>query len=155
MAETVERSWCVVVPHDARGARTARHRLAEEFTGLLPPALLADVVTALAELVGNAVRHADALPGGVVRVTWRLLTAEGTRQAEIRVTDGGATGPPLMRTVGHDSVDGRGLRIVTALADRWGVERDGLGQSVWARWRVAPAETRRAGLVPAAGPIPA
>jgi hypothetical protein len=37
-----------------------------------------------------------------------------------------------MRTVGPDSLDGRGLTIVAALADRWGVERDGLGQSVWA-----------------------
>ena len=155
MAETVERSWCVVVPHDAQGARTARHRLAGELTELVPAALLSDVLAALAELVGNAVRHADALPGDVVRVNWRLLVSEGARQVEIRVTDGGASGPPLMRTVGHDSVDGRGLRIVTALADRWGVERDGLGQSVWARWRVAPAETRRAGLVPVAGPIPA
>jgi anti-sigma regulatory factor (Ser/Thr protein kinase) len=51
---------------------------------------------------------------------------------EVRVTDGGASVEPRQRSVGPDAVDGRGLAIVAALADRWGVERDGLGQSVWA-----------------------
>jgi anti-sigma regulatory factor (Ser/Thr protein kinase) len=134
-----ERSWCVVVPHHARGARLARHRLAAELSGSVQPALLADAVAVVAELVGNAVRHADPLPGGVVRVAWRLRsTAEGDRM-EIRVTDGGASTAPRIRTVGPDSVDGRGLSIVAALVDRWGVDRDGLGQSVWAELS-APAD---------------
>jgi len=37
-----------------------------------------------------------------------------------------------VKVVGPEAVDGRGLAIVSALADRWGVDRDGLGQSVWA-----------------------
>lgn len=129
---TVERSWCVVVPHHGRGARLARHRLAGELAGLVTPELLADLVAVLAELVGNAVRHAEPLPGGVVRVAWRLRTTAGSRQVELRVTDGGATTAPRIRDADPEAMDGRGLRIVTALATRWGVERDGLGQSVWA-----------------------
>ena len=39
---------------------------------VVPPTLLADVIAVLAELVGNAVRHAEPLPGGVIRVAWRL-----------------------------------------------------------------------------------
>ncbi|MFD0788390.1 ATP-binding protein, partial [Micromonospora azadirachtae] len=35
-----ERAWCVVVPHHASGARLARHLLADELSGLVPPALL-------------------------------------------------------------------------------------------------------------------
>lgn len=134
-----ERSWCLVVAHQPSGARTARQRLATELSGAIPAGLLADVLVVLAELVGNAVRHADPLPGGVVRVAWRLRPGPGTDVVGIRVTDGGASTSPRIRMVGLDAVDGRGLHIVAALATGWGVERDGLGQSVWAELS-APAD---------------
>ncbi|MFE9689739.1 ATP-binding protein [Micromonospora sp. NPDC005806] len=125
----------MVVPHHATGARLARHRLADELADVVPPALLADLVAVLAELVGNAVRHADPLPGGVVRVAWRLRSGPGSGPAvQLRVTDGGSASGPLMRPSTPDSIDGRGLHIVSGLASRWGVERDGLGQSVWAEF---------------------
>ncbi|MPZ27400.1 MAG: ATP-binding protein [Micromonosporaceae bacterium] len=129
-----ERSWCVVVPHHARGARLARHRLAAELGNVVASSLLADVIAVLAELVGNAIRHAEPLPGGVVRVAWRLRVDDtGGEAVTVRVTDGGAPNrSPALRPVGADAVDGRGLRIVVALAEQWGIERDGLGQSVWA-----------------------
>jgi anti-sigma regulatory factor (Ser/Thr protein kinase) len=127
-----ESAWCVVVPHHARGARQARHRLADALTGSIPPALLADVISVAAELIANAVRHAEPLPGGVVRLAWRLRTSEKGRLVEVRVTDGGARQLPRQRTATGDEADGRGLTIVEALADRWGVDKDGLGQSVWA-----------------------
>lgn len=131
MSTTVtERAWCVVVPHHARGARLARHRLTAELADLVRPDLLADVIAVMAELVGNAVRHADPLPGGVVRVAWRLRRGD---LVEVRVTDGGAESTPHVRYVDPDAPSGRGLTIVAALAQRWGVERDGLGQSVWAQ----------------------
>ncbi|TDC58515.1 ATP-binding protein [Micromonospora sp. KC207] len=130
----VERSWCVVVPHDPTGARLARHRLADELAGVVPPTFLTDLVAVLAELVGNAVRHADALPGGVVRVAWRLRQTPDGQFVRLRVTDGGAAVGPLVRAASPDAVDGRGLHIVSGLASRWGVDRDGLGQSVWAEF---------------------
>lgn len=123
-----ERAWCVVVPHHARGAQQARHRLAAELAGVVPAPLLADVVAVVAELVGNSIRHAGPLPGGVVRVAWRVRGS----LIEVRVTDGGAQNIPAPRDAGSDDLDGRGLTIVAALADRWGVEHDGLGQCVWA-----------------------
>jgi len=119
----------VVVPHHARGARVARHRLATALTGEVGSDLLTDAVAVAAELVTNAVRHAAPLPGDVVRVAWRLLRDDAV---EIRVTDGGATTPPAVRPPSTDASDGRGLAIVAALARRWGVDRDGLGQCVWA-----------------------
>lgn len=130
-----ERAWCVVIPHHPRGARIARQRLTTELRSAVHPALLADAVAVLAELVGNAVRHASPLPGGVVRVAWRLRPAGpqiDRETVEVRVTDGGATEQPRVRAIPTDAIDGRGLSIVAALADRWGVDRDGLGQSVWA-----------------------
>jgi anti-sigma regulatory factor (Ser/Thr protein kinase) len=126
---TAERAWCVVVPHHPRGAHVARHRLAEELKSLVSADRLADAAAIAAELVGNAVRHAAPLPGDVIRVAWRLLA---TGDLEIRVTDGGSPSGPQVRPAGPEAVDGRGLTIVAALADRWGVERDGLGQCVWA-----------------------
>ncbi|HEU5107294.1 MAG TPA: ATP-binding protein [Micromonosporaceae bacterium] len=122
----------MVVQHHARGARLARHRLMTELTDVVPAPLLADVAIVVAELVGNAVRHADPLPGGVLRVAWRLRPTGGGGTVEVRVTDGGAAGRPRIRIVDAEAGDGRGLTIVAALSDRWGVDRDGLGQSVWA-----------------------
>ncbi|MGC4894208.1 ATP-binding protein [Micromonospora sp. DT31] len=142
-----QRSWCLVVPHDPTGARLARHRLADELAGVVAPALLADLVAVLAELVGNAVRHADALPGGVIRVAWRLRLTEHGPSVQVRVTDGGSGAGPRLRTASPDACDGRGLHIVSGLATRWGVERDGLGQSVWAQFD--PASAQRPDLVTA------
>ncbi|PZG06812.1 ATP-binding protein [Micromonospora craterilacus] len=142
----VERAWCVVVPHHVSGARVARHRLAAELAEAVSPAALADLVAVLAELVGNAVRHADPLPGGVVRVAWRLRPTPEGAHVQLRVTDGGADGIPRIRPADAAAADGRGLHIVSGLASRWGVERDGLGQSVWADFDPAPD---RPGLVAA------
>jgi len=128
-----ERAWCVVVPHHARGARVARHRLASELTPVACTELLADAVAVIAELVGNAIRHAAPLPGDVIRVAWKIRTGNGRQHLEVRVTDGGAGDAPRQREVGPESIDGRGLAIVSVLAETWGVDTDGLGQSVWAR----------------------
>ncbi|MER7459021.1 ATP-binding protein [Micromonospora sp. NPDC126480] len=135
----------MVVPHHATGARQARHRLADELADIVPPTLLADLVAVLAELVGNAVRHADPLPGGVIRVAWRLRTTPAGFRVQLRVTDGGAPAGPRIRTADPDAMDGRGLHIVSGLSHRWGVDRDGLGQSVWADFE--PAGTARPDLV--------
>ena len=128
-----DRAWCVVVPHHARGARQARHRLRAELAAVIPPELLSDTVAVVAELVANAVRHANPLPGDVVRVAWRLRTRAGGDVVEVRVTDGGAESRiPRLCTAPPEAPSGRGLGIVAALADRWGVDHDGLGQCVWA-----------------------
>jgi anti-sigma regulatory factor (Ser/Thr protein kinase) len=119
----------------------ARHRLALELRDLISAELLADTIAVAAELVGNAVRHANPLPGGVVRVAWRLRFDPETT-VEVRVTDGGAERPPLPRTASPEAQDGRGLAIVDALAARWGVEKDGLGQCVWAE--LGPARRAQA-----------
>jgi anti-sigma regulatory factor (Ser/Thr protein kinase) len=129
-----ERAWDLEVPHHAFGARLARQELARELHGLIAPNLLGDVVTVVAELLGNAVRHAAPLPGGVIRLVFRIGPAIGTEPGYVvlRVTDGGAERSPAPRLAGPDSVDGRGLTIVSALARRWGVEHDGERQCVWA-----------------------
>ena len=119
-----EKAWTLVVPHHAGGARLARQRLAAELGGLITPNLMGDVVTVVAE----------PLPGGVIRLTVHVGPAvgSGTAYVLLRVTDGGAERSPAARAVGPESVDGRGLAIVAALARRWGVERSDDVQCVWA-----------------------
>lgn len=130
----------MVVPHHASGARQARQRLAAELAVLVPAVLVADAVAVAAELLGNAVRHAAPLPGDVIRLGCRVLTDPDGALVEVRVSDGGSTQVPVERAATPDSVGGRGLVIVAALAGSWGVEREGDGQCVWAQLRWASAD---------------
>jgi two-component sensor histidine kinase len=131
-AVATEQAWSVAVPHHPTGARIARRHVSAGLAEAIRPELLADAIAIIAELVGNAIRHALPLPGGVIRVTWRVRSVATASVVTITVTDGGARAFPAVRHVDSDSIDGRGLAIVEALADGWGFERDGLGQSVWA-----------------------
>lgn len=101
---------------------------------MVSPELLADVTAVVAELVGNAIRHARPLPGGVIYIACRLGAGNGRHFLQVKVTDGGGDPElPRQRAADLDAVDGRGLAIVAALSSEWGVDRDSLGQSVWAR----------------------
>jgi hypothetical protein len=110
----------------------ARHGLSAALGGLVSLVGLWVGLGFGAVVVGYAVRHALPLPGGVVRVAWQLLVGGGLL---IKVTDGGSPNAPAIRPPSADAVDGRGLAIVEALSRHWGVERDGLGQCVWAELR--------------------
>jgi anti-sigma regulatory factor (Ser/Thr protein kinase) len=83
------------------------------------------------ELVSNAIRQSRdelvitvGLAGGRVRVG---------------VADSSHRRPQLVQ-VGSRDTSGRGLHLVEALADRWGVEPDnrGLGKTVWFELDVPP-----------------
>jgi len=123
------------VPHDAVGARHARQRLAAELELLVPATLRADVIAVAAELLGNAVRHASALPGDVIALRWRVDTDDSGTLVELQVCDGGSTLEPRAGMAEPDAVGGRGLAIVSALSRTWGYERGAAGQCVWARLR--------------------
>jgi anti-sigma regulatory factor (Ser/Thr protein kinase) len=74
------------------------------------------------ELVTNAYRHA----GTETRVT---VGVDGDR-VRVEVRDIGS-GEPELRPHDTSRVDGRGLQIVDALAERWGYESNDGGTSVW------------------------
>ena len=85
---------------------------------------LVDVAELLvSEVVTNSIRH--ALAGGWVSV------ARGPDRVRVEVTDTGG-GVPTPRQAEPHEPTGRGLAIVDALADRWGVEEpSGQGKTVW------------------------
>lgn len=101
-------------------ARAARRFVAER---LVPTAAAADVALVVAELATNAILHAGT-PFDVE------LTDLGTH-VRIAVADEGE-GEPATASRGEASIDGRGLRIVESVSDRWGVERTETGKRVWA-----------------------
>ena len=85
-------------------------------------ALIATALLLTSELVTNAMVH------GAPPV--ELAVSTGPDLLRVAVTDAGA-GRPIMLKPGSSDIHGRGLAIVGALADIWGVtERHG-GKTVW------------------------
>ncbi|MFD8965218.1 ATP-binding protein [Streptomyces sp. NPDC059568] len=89
-------------------------------------------VLVLSELLTNARRHACVSPGREIETRY-VPTMRGLR---IEVHDASVERPEL-RVPDADACDGRGLVLVAALADAWGVrERDEgggrPGKVVWA-----------------------
>jgi anti-sigma regulatory factor (Ser/Thr protein kinase) len=82
-----------------------------------PPERCQTAALLVSELATNAVRHADVAEF-VVEV--RNLPGEG--RVWVGVTDTG-DGQPVMRLPSVTAEDGRGLRLIAALADRWGAHR--------------------------------
>ncbi|WP_329072842.1 ATP-binding protein [Streptomyces sp. NBC_01429] len=111
-----------------RGARLARLLAVEQLRSWgLPFDAAAQVV---AELASNAVQHGRT-PGRDFRLVLRRPTPEVLR---IEVTDTqGALLPATGRSLPACAESGRGLLLVEALADRWGVTSGPLPcKTVWA-----------------------
>ncbi|MDQ0941781.1 ATP-binding protein [Streptomyces sp. V1I1] len=90
----------------------------------------------LSELVTNAVRHAHVSPGREIETRFQLAGED----LRIEVHDD-ADEWPRKHVAAGDSECGRGLVLVSVLADRWGVgERGGSGKAVWALMTVPPQE---------------
>ncbi|MEV8543660.1 ATP-binding protein [Streptomyces sp. NPDC051572] len=76
-----------------------------------------DATLVVSELVTNAVKHGRGRPVG-------LRVRRLAHELRIEVTDGTPT-PARLRSAGLDDENGRGLLLVAAVADKWGVSRDG------------------------------
>ncbi|MCF2126152.1 ATP-binding protein [Strepomyces sp. STD 3.1] len=128
------------LPRHARSVGRARALLREQAASWELPQDVTDTAELLlSELMTNAYRHAR-VPAG--RQIWArcVLTEEHLR---ISVTDANDT-LPSPATAHLDDESGRGLSLVTALADDWGAARRncGIGKEVWAELtvRVTPAD---------------
>ena len=103
----------IELPRSRAAAGIARERVRETFEGALAPERFGDVQLAVSELVANAVMHGR----GEIRLRLRL---EGARLYG-EVTDDGGGFEHEIRARSPEDVTGRGLAIVSALADEWGV----------------------------------
>jgi PAS domain S-box-containing protein len=102
---------------------TARHLVADHLVARsVPRTLVDDAVLATSELLTNAIVH------GLGPVDLRLRTTG--REVLVEVQDQATFLPRKMRPTVEDE-HGRGLQIVAAVAERWGVRATDNGKSVW------------------------
>ncbi|WP_405540564.1 ATP-binding protein [Streptomyces sp. NBC_00075] len=116
-------------------ARAQARALSREWR--LPDPVADSLEWVVTELVTNAVIHGRATRGSRVAVTYHL--DDGRLRVDVRDAASGmpSVGSPTPKD-GDESEGGRGLRIVAALADDWGVTPRVIGKSVWAELAVSP-----------------
>ncbi|MGX7677315.1 ATP-binding protein [Jatrophihabitans sp. DSM 45814] len=88
-----------------------------------------DAALIASELVGNAVRHAPALPSGHLVIDWTIAADSYT----IAVTDGGGIRELTIPETNVWETSGRGLSIIAAISTAWGVTPGESSTTVWAR----------------------
>ncbi len=135
VAQEVPASSSMAVPHGPAGVGKARHRMRDQLrTGGVAESVIDDAVLILSELLSNACKHGrplgEALAGdGDVRAAWRV---DSGGRLTVEVTDGGGPTRPVPATPSVTAHGGRGLNIITALANDWGVRDDTRGEvTVW------------------------
>ncbi|WP_199747639.1 ATP-binding protein [Actinomadura sp. WAC 06369] len=140
-------SSVVLLPHAPSSVAVARRRLSSELaeSGVYE-AVVDDASVIVSELISNALRHARPLPSGQVRVCW---VCHGD-VLELEVSDGGAMTEPRRGPGTLSSLGGRGLGIVEALSEGWGVRHEDGSTTVWAVLR-APRSDEAAGVASTTG----
>jgi GAF domain-containing protein/anti-sigma regulatory factor (Ser/Thr protein kinase) len=105
----------------------AARRAVGAIAAAIQPERAAAIVQVTSELAANAVEHA----GPPVE-----LRAYATAQRLVVQTTDRSALPPVRRWSGRDDERGRGLALVDALADTWGVRLGLGGKTTWAEFRV-------------------
>ena len=93
----------------------------------VPTVIVDDALLVVSELVTNAVRHAGD------SATLELELCQDERHLRVALSDD-STVSPSPRSASHVAEDGRGMTILAALSDRWGIEPHRGGKRVW--WEV-------------------
>ncbi|MGW6239494.1 ATP-binding protein [Streptomyces sp. NPDC055094] len=117
-------------------ARTHARELAEKWELL---EVRDSLEMAVSELVTNAVVHGRAAKGSRVTVTYRL--DEDRLRAEVRDWASGMPRINRQSPRGVYATGGRGLQVVAAITDRWGVIPRVIGKSVWFEFKRISAPT--------------
>lgn len=116
----------------------ARSFVIDGLSGRLSNDRIDDVKVCVSELATNAIRYSSrSHPGDCFLVH----VARCAQRLRVEVRDGGGVGgvAPHVRWPADDDSAGRGLFLVAALADDWGVRRNaGSGYTVWIEFRTTP-----------------
>ena len=114
----------VELPAEASSAAAARAAVRSLLVGQAErdQQALDRVLLLTSEVVTNAILHA--------RTPLRLTAAVERGQVRVRVYDSMRL-VPRVRSYRADAGTGRGMHLVSALADQWGVEETSGGKCVW------------------------
>ncbi len=107
---------------EVRSARLARRLVAQTLQGA-DEQVRRRAALITSELVGNGVRHAR---GAMMLTVWRLPSGWVLAVAD------DSHAPPVVKSVGHFTEDGRGLLIVQRISENLGWARTTNGKVVWA-----------------------
>lgn len=120
----------LVLPYSTSSVSEARRLVRKDLTARgLPASLVEDGLSVLSELVANAVLHARPLQSGGIRLVWSARPD----QIDLEVTDGGGEEEPRLVECSPIATGGRGLAIVSSLAQEWGVLPGDDSVTVYAR----------------------
>ena len=126
----VTESGVLTLPFAASSVGVARrHLMTDLIAAGICESSVCDVALVFSELLSNALRHADPLPGGNIQVRWRL----DADSVQVCVADGGGQTRPELGEPTPGATGGRGLRIVAKLSRGWGTSHGDVGTTVWAR----------------------
>jgi anti-sigma regulatory factor (Ser/Thr protein kinase) len=117
-------------PAELRSAAAARHLAERTLVGWGCNTLIEPTRLLVSELVVNAVIHAHT------EVRLRLHLRPGSLRVEV---SDGSTAAPRRRPYSPTATTGRGLMILDALADEWGVDIGRASKTVWFELAAASA----------------
>ncbi|MET9372845.1 ATP-binding protein [Streptomyces sp. NPDC003035] len=132
-----------------RARRWARSRLAGSGIGDDEP-LAETLVLLISELVTNAVVHTGC--PAVLRMLFGA-DCQGAGTVRVEVADT-SDRPPLPRRAQGEDTNGRGLELVSGLADRWGWQPEGVGKSIWCEVDRGVATTPEASVTTPSASVP-
>jgi anti-sigma regulatory factor (Ser/Thr protein kinase) len=117
----VARQDVVRLPFERSTPSIARTRLAAFLTqNHASSDAVDDALIVLSEMIANAVSHGVPGPDGTMEIRWSI--SKGL--LELSVTDGGQVDSLKPVDFDADSLSGRGLSIISRVADRWWVDMD-------------------------------
>jgi anti-sigma regulatory factor (Ser/Thr protein kinase) len=123
---------------DPQSVRHARRIVSDSLVGGDRSHFLDTALLLVSELVGNAVRYgAEPITLDVVRADHELMIGVSDAAPQLPQMPPAPADLPVMsatsavETANSQPVGGRGLQLIEALADRWGVQKREQDKRVW------------------------
>ncbi len=109
----------VRLPFESSTPNIARTKLAAFLTiNRAELALIDNALIVLSEMIANAVAHGTPDADGTMEIGWNI----DSRRLELSVRDAGHSTDVTPRPFDEDSLGGRGLSIISRVADSWSVD---------------------------------
>lgn len=120
-SEPVPTSATVRLPFHVSTPSIARTKLAAFLTrNQAEPTTIDDALIVLSEMITNAIAHGQPDSQATIEIRWSINCARDLLELSVHDAGEGATLTPV--NFDEDSLSGRGLSIISTVADRWWVD---------------------------------